>query len=254
MLSIRPQPSCRCMTALAACATKNGASRFSRTTEVTRLGDADAVRPGADEDLGPGVPESPGDGQADAAGAAGDEGNPAGHIRQVRQARRVVGRHARLWQCAVRRPSRGKGPEPARQPRGGAAGSAVRNAGHRVAAAVEQPTRDVATRRGDRVIPDRVPEHAHPHDVAVDLDLAADAAEVSGDGGRGGGRRTNPQVRLQRVELLPEGWCRCAAGAAAAELASTTAVAHAPVPTITGLAIRRHALNALTISVAPSAQ
>src|SRR6266568_3803176 len=77
MLSIRPQPSCRCMTALAACATKNGASRFSRTTEVTRLGDADAVRPGADEDLGPGVPESPGDGQADAAGAAGDEGNPA---------------------------------------------------------------------------------------------------------------------------------------------------------------------------------
>ena len=48
MLTIRPPLSCSCMTALAAWATKNGASRFSRTTAVTRLGDAVAAGAGGE--------------------------------------------------------------------------------------------------------------------------------------------------------------------------------------------------------------
>ena len=43
MLTIRPPPSCSRMTALAAWATKNGASKFSRTTAVMRFGDAVAA-------------------------------------------------------------------------------------------------------------------------------------------------------------------------------------------------------------------
>src|SRR6266567_6728240 len=106
---------------------------------------------------------------------------------------------------AVRRPSRGRGPGSRTAARGRpVTRSAARHAWRGVAARVEQPACDVAGRGRRRVIPDRVLEDRRALDVAVDPDLAADAAEVPGDARRRRWRLADPQVRLQRVEFLSE--------------------------------------------------